>query len=265
MENLNKKITILEFEFNHLVDMLINGNQERWLPGYSAPDTNIAHLNRYHWVSDYVTNKKVLDLACGTGFGSLYLTNEGKATHVIAGDCNEKAIEYCEAKHNKQPNLTFKRIDAENFTLSEKMDVIVSFETIEHLKNPKLFLQNCSKYLNENGIFFVSTPVSMLPIDTKPVNKHHLIEWNITEFAKIMQSFFTIESFFIQPYHKFNPHSLTIYKKIISKINKNLYKTDLNFIDYKIIDTKNNLIDWQKLVNLNLIGAYVVMQCKKKN
>lgn len=264
MENLNKKITILEFELNHLTEMLVNKSQERWLPGHSAPTTHIAHLNRYHWASNYVIDKKVLDLACGSGFGSFYLANKGKAKQVTAGDLSEKAIEYCKAKHSEISNLTFKQIDAENFFLPENVDIIISFETIEHLKNPSLLLQNCLKCLNNNGIFLVSTPISKLPIDKAPNNPHHLIEWNLIEFSKTVQSFFTIENIFIQPYIEYNTPSTPLYKKIISKINRYLYKTDINFIDYSIIDTKNNLTKWQKLINLNIIGAYAIIQCRKK-
>lgn len=264
MENLSKKITILEFEFNHVVELLINKRQERWLPGFCAPDTNQAHLNRYQWVSDFVIDKKVLDLACGSGFGSIHLANEGRAIQVIAGDNSKNVIGYCKAKHNEQPNLIFVEMDAQNFSLNERMEVIVSFETIEHLKNPRLLLQNCSECLDENGSFFVSTPVSRLPIDTKPDNPHHLIEWNITEFYKMVQLFFRIENVFIQPSHRNNPHSLSLCKRIISKINRHLYKSDMKFIDYMIINNKDELNRWQRLINLNLIDAYIILQCKKK-
>lgn len=264
MENLGNRLTILEYEFNHVVELLINKSQERWLPGFCAPGTNQAHFNRYQWVSDFVSDKKVLDLACGSGFGSIYLANEGQAKKVLAGDYSKKTIDYCKIKHKEQLNLTFEEMDAQNFSLFERMDVIISFETIEHLKNPDLLLKNCSECLNDNGSFFVSTPVSKVPIDLKPVNPHHLIEWNITAFRKLVQLFFDIENVFIQPNHRYYSSPLPLHKRINSKINRHLYMSDMKFIDYSIVNTKDELTKWQKLISLNFIDAYVILQCKKK-
>lgn len=264
MENIDKRLTIIEFEFNHLMEILKDGTQERWLPGYSADDTSKAHLNRYIWAAKYIRNRRVLDLACGSGFGSYHLAKNGRARKVIAGDNNKQTIKFCKARHSRLPNLEFEYMDAEHFSLQEKIDIIVSFETIEHLKRPKLFLQACSRCLSKDGIVFISTPVSRYPVDIKPNNPYHRVEWNLLEFLKLMKLFFIVQDVYIQPTIKPISASLSLYKKIIVKFNKFINRKEMNFVDLDIISIKDNLSRWQKMINLDLIDAYVIVKCKKR-
>lgn len=63
------------------------------------------HINRYHFASRLVRNKEVLDIACGTGYGSDYLIKNG-AESVIGVDISEEAIDYANNNY-KNENLTF--------------------------------------------------------------------------------------------------------------------------------------------------------------
>jgi 2-polyprenyl-3-methyl-5-hydroxy-6-metoxy-1,4-benzoquinol methylase len=264
IDEVANKITVLEFELNHLIDLVINQSQERWLPGLSSRDTHEAHTNRYKWVSEYVKNKNILDIACGTGFGSMYLAKEGLALKVLGGDCSKSAVQYCKVKHNMFPNLEFSLLDAEKFILDEKKEVIISFETIEHLHHPELLLKNCVNCLTDNGLFFISTPVSKKDIDKNPLNPHHLIEWNIEEFINMVEKYFLIDVVYIQPYTIPNSGNASLISRILKKIKKIIYRNDMDFMSFSIYRDNKNLNIWQKLIKLDLIGAYVILQCKKK-
>src|SRR4029453_6994984 len=100
---------------------------------------------------------KVLDAACGVGYGSYILANSG--AHWVTGiDVSEDAISYAK-KHYAQSNVTFKKCDAEQLSLlGEVFDIVISFETIEHLNQPRKFIQEVHRSLKRGGLFICSTP-----------------------------------------------------------------------------------------------------------
>ena len=132
---------------------------ERVVPNdmHDRPDIYSEHLIRYAMAMNYCGNRDVLDVACGTGYGTDLLKKVG--ADVWGGDNDNKTLDYAE----KTYRLNLKHINLEAQTILEvfkrKFDVIVSFETIEHLSNPKYFLENVKDSLAENGIFILSVPV----------------------------------------------------------------------------------------------------------
>lgn len=108
------------------------------------------HLQRYHFFASLAKNKVVLDAACGAGYGSNILAESG-AQKVYGIDIDKEMI-----LKNKQrypnPKITFISLPCEEIDkLPEKFDVIVSFETVEHLANPELFLKRPKKCSNPKG------------------------------------------------------------------------------------------------------------------
>src|SRR4030066_783433 len=107
------------------------GLAERIIPGFVPMDSFLEHISRYIFALAYVENKNVLDIACGTGYGSYFLAKNG-AKFVAGGDISEIAINYAKNKY-KLDTLEFEVENVMKMSYpSEHFDVIVSFETIEH-------------------------------------------------------------------------------------------------------------------------------------
>ena len=115
------------------------------------------HIVRYLFASQFVRSKVVLDAACGTGYGSSLLLDKG-AKKVIGVDISKDAIDYCNQNYKKE-NLEFKIDDCTKLNLNNSyFDAVVSFETIEHLKEPDSFLSEIQRILKRNGMLVISTP-----------------------------------------------------------------------------------------------------------
>ena len=100
----------------------------------------------------------MLDIACGSGYGSFIIAKEGNAKEVVAIDLNPDSIRYGNHRFGLS-NINRFVGDAQEFIQQESFDIIISFETIEHLPKYEQFLQNMAKTLSKNGNFFVSTPI----------------------------------------------------------------------------------------------------------
>lgn len=102
-------------------------------------DTYQQHLVRYVWALPHVAGKKVLDAACGTGYGAKLM--EDVASEVVGWDVDLDALGYARL-YNKTKGGFF-RHDLNKNLPEVKFDLISSFETIEHLDDPKRFLTWC--------------------------------------------------------------------------------------------------------------------------
>ncbi len=107
------------------------------------------HLNRYLFASRLIREKTVLDVACATGYGSNILKD--KANFVIGVDVQKKVILYAK-EHYGQPNVYFLVADATKLPFRNGVfDVIVSFETVEHLRNHFAFSYECARMIKKSG------------------------------------------------------------------------------------------------------------------
>ena len=170
---------------------------ERVIPG--KPELQFLlqeHVVRYLFASQQVKNRIVLDVACGTGYGSNLLLNRG-ARKAIGIDNSIDAINYC-IKNYLRDNLEFKIGDCENLEFDEgHFDMIVSFETIEHLKNQENFLLEIKRLLKKSGLFIVSTPNKLMYPEGNP---YHYKEFTYNEFKGLLLKFFPIVDIFYQFY-----------------------------------------------------------------
>lgn len=118
------------------------------------------HLARYQFSAQYVRGKRVVDVAVGTGYGAALLAQAG-ASHVVGIDYDQKTIDSNKRLLSAQ-GIEFHQGDCEKYDISvHNPDVIVSFETLEHLKHPKEFLGRVRDALKPDGVFFVSCPNSV--------------------------------------------------------------------------------------------------------
>ncbi len=196
---LGEEVFCLKYELNTLAEVLLKQQSERWVPGFLYESTDYSHLKRYKLASQYSNNKNVIDIACGTGKGSLIIATEGAANSVDGFDIQPDAIRYARWR-NKSSKINFNVGDAINIDVVDKYDLAVSFETIEHLTEYKKFIENLFTCLKKDGLILVSTPISPLPFDSKPGNPYHTQEWGFQEFQDIFKEYFTLEKIYVQLY-----------------------------------------------------------------
>jgi 2-polyprenyl-3-methyl-5-hydroxy-6-metoxy-1,4-benzoquinol methylase len=160
---------------------------ERMVPEISGGSTFWEHVYRYAFACRFVKGKRVLDVACGEGYGLAALQKAG-AARVIGLDISEPVCQHARTKYG----LDVRVATAEQIPLADaSMDVIVSFETIEHIPNPGLFLDECGRVLVPGGRLVISTPNKDVYSGWgQPTNPHHCSEMTEEEFASALRTRF---------------------------------------------------------------------------
>jgi len=99
---------------------------------------------------------KILDIGCGGGLLCEPLSRLGAKMTGI--DASKNNIEVARL-HSKEMNLNINYINCspENFMFKNKFDAILNMEVIEHVSNVELFIKNCSKLIEKEGIMFIAT------------------------------------------------------------------------------------------------------------
>ena len=161
---------------------------ERIVPGLVMDSLFREHQDRYVFAGDFVKGKMVLDVACGTGIGTQYLLDAG-AQACIGFDLEEDALAYARREY---PQCTFVRCDAGRLPLGDStIDVVVSFETIEHLSDPRSFVMHCSHVLKPGGLFICSTP-NRAVYRWYGRNEFHQREFFPAEFVDLLNAHFSV-------------------------------------------------------------------------
>jgi ubiquinone/menaquinone biosynthesis C-methylase UbiE len=151
------------------------------------------HIARYLFATKFVEEKLVLDVACGTGYGTALLAE--KAYRAVGIDISKEAIIHCK-KVYKEDSVCFLNMDCTSLAFpNEIFDSIVSFETIEHIYDPEKFVKELYRVLKPGGQVLISTPNRDLykVYNKNKVNRHHIHEFDASEFQKLMGSYFEIE------------------------------------------------------------------------
>ena len=141
------------------------------------------HLVVYEWIAARVGGLRVLDMACGEGYGSNVLA--AKAGSVVGVDANPEAHEHARLRY-RRPNLRFERDLVEAF--SEPCDAVVFLQTIEHVEDPGAILEHFKSQLEGPGTAYVSTPNLLTlapPGAEKSDNPWHLREYRAAEFREL--------------------------------------------------------------------------------
>ena len=145
-----------------------------------------AHLARYILAREYLPKDGlVIDAACGLGYGSAILGQSNAAVKVVGIDTGDFAIPYAEANFCRYlPNLSFRKgdvCDLSAFT-DASVELVVSFETVEHLREPALFLKEVRRVLKPGGRFICSVPNLWVDETGKDPNPWH---FHVFDFPKL--------------------------------------------------------------------------------
>jgi 2-polyprenyl-3-methyl-5-hydroxy-6-metoxy-1,4-benzoquinol methylase len=162
---------------------------ERTLP--DVPEENYwfrRHLVVYEWIAAQLGGLRVIDMACGEGYGSdvLALT----AASVVGVDANPEAHDHARLRY-VAPNLRFARELVDTF--SEAADAVVFLQTIEHLQDPGAVLEHFRSLVGGHGSVFLSTP-NVLTLAPKGAersdNPWHVHEYRREEFERLCRRHF---------------------------------------------------------------------------
>jgi 2-polyprenyl-3-methyl-5-hydroxy-6-metoxy-1,4-benzoquinol methylase len=143
------------------------------------------HIYRYRLAKKYCQKKWVLDAGCGYGYGSFMLSRVSKK--VVGIDISEDTIQMAKKRYSS-PNLEFMEMDVEKMSFDSKFDVIISFENIEHIENPGIFLDKARFHLDPRGVFIISTPNKKYTGS----NPYHSKEYNREQFEQFLKQYFQV-------------------------------------------------------------------------
>jgi SAM-dependent methyltransferase len=180
---------------------------ERTLP--DVPEENYwyqRHVAVYEWIAERVAGLRVVDLACGEGYGSDLLART--AADVIGVDANPEAFEHARAKYARE-NLSFKRGLVEEF--DEPRDAVVFLQTIEHIHEPGKLLEQIARV---SPVAYISTPNRLTlagPEAEKSDNPWHLREYDAGEYRLLLEPHFSsVELLGLFHARKLRAHELAI-------------------------------------------------------
>ncbi len=176
---------------------------ERLYPGFMYEHSRQDHEARYFFAAKYIaSDMRVLDAACGSGYGSKILARLTKS--VVGLDVSDHAVEYA-TDHFGNEHISFfvadlvKKIDFPN----GHFDCIVSFETFEHVTNQDAMLTEFKRVLKPGGILIISTPDKNIHQHVDPNNKFHLREFTKDEFVAELSKYFSVRELYGKnPYQK---------------------------------------------------------------
>jgi ubiquinone/menaquinone biosynthesis C-methylase UbiE len=175
-------------------DATLDNDYERMVPEFHG-DTLIyaEHVTRYLAARELVSGKIVLDIASGSGYGTQILAETAQKVYGV--DVNERAVNYSQ-KHFGGKNIEYLVGDGEKIPLpTHSVDVVITFETIEHIADYKKFVKEIKRVLRPDGLAIVSTPND---IEFAEGNHFHLHEFTYDELVDMLREDFTN----IDPYYQ---------------------------------------------------------------
>ena len=163
---------------------------ERTLPDVPAENYWFQrHLAVYEWIGARVVGLRVLDMACGEGYGSEVLSRS--ANSVVGVDANPAAYDHARLRYRRQ-NLRFERGMVELFGEPRAYDAVAFLQTIEHVPDPAGVLEHFRTILAPGGVAYISTPnvLTLAGDQVKSDNPWHIREYRAEEFARLCRSVF---------------------------------------------------------------------------
>jgi SAM-dependent methyltransferase len=170
---------------SHVPPLELTG--ERTLP--DVPEENYwyrRHLAVYRWIAARCAARRVVDLACGEGYGSAVLAE--RAGEVIGVDANPEAHEHARLRYIA-PGLRFERALVEEFEEDAPYEAIVFLQTIEHVEEPAPLLRRFASLLAPGGTAYVSTPNRLTlapPGAERSGNPWHVREYTAGEYRELV-------------------------------------------------------------------------------
>jgi ubiquinone/menaquinone biosynthesis C-methylase UbiE len=161
---------------------------ERYVPQLTG-EIQLEHVHRYLLAREYAKDKDVLDIACGEGFGSAILAKTARS--VVGVDIAVEAVKHAAIRY-RLDNVQFRQGSCAEIPLdNNSVDLVVSFETIEHLDEHKAMMAEFKRVLRPEGVLIISSPdkkeYSILPNYRNPFHVKELFK---EEFEDLIRAYF---------------------------------------------------------------------------
>ncbi len=148
-----------------------------------------AALERYRWAARTLHNlrlRRVIDAACGCGYGTRMLIDQGGANYAVGIDLDETAIEVART-YWTGCGVEFKQEDIREVDFGLGFDAVISIETIEHVKEPETFLE---KFHDWAPVLIATVPhEAVVPFDPEVYRFHHR-HYTADEFYDLLRGFY---------------------------------------------------------------------------
>ena len=187
--------------------------------------------------NNFLKDQKVLDIGCGGGLISEPLARlGGEVTGIDASEKNIKVAKLHSRKNNL--NINYFNKSPEQLNNSEKFDIVLNLEIVEHVENVDLYIKSCSNLLKKNGIMFTATLNRTIVSYIKAiVGAEYILRWlpiGTHDWNK-----------FIKP----------------EELEKKLSSANFSTIDVKGLEFNPLFSKWKKSDNLSV--NYII--CSKRN
>jgi SAM-dependent methyltransferase len=148
------------------------------------------HWHRYAFARPLVAGRRVLDAACGEGYGSALLA--GTAEEVVGVDVDPASIAHAISRYGAGKGLRFECADATQLPFEDgSFDVVVSFETLEHLAQQEQLVSGFARVLKDDGILVISSPDKRTYSDLAGFrNEYHVKELYEDELLALLRPHF---------------------------------------------------------------------------
>jgi ubiquinone/menaquinone biosynthesis C-methylase UbiE len=170
---------------------------ERYVPTEQGR-IRLEHYHRYATVLNIVAGKSVLDAACGEGYGSALMSEV--ASSVVGVDIAVAAVQHASNTYAHKSSLKYRQGSATALNFADaSFDVVVSFETIEHLGEQEEMLAEIRRVLREDGLLIISSPNR--PVYSEESGEHnefHVKELDFYEFDTLLKAQFPVTQYFGQ-------------------------------------------------------------------
>lgn len=192
----------------------------------------IEHLHRYAIAQKITSNKIVLDIASGEGYGSFLISKN--ATKVYGVDVDEKSIHHAKTKYVSSDNIEFIVGSTDAIPLADNsVDVVISFETIEHHDKHDLMMQEVTRVLKKDGLLLISSPEKSIYNERDANNPYHIKELNLNDFKDLLNRNFKKVKVFNQRF---------VIGSLIHLVEQDLM-AKFNLFDGDYLSIKNELSD----------------------
>ena len=183
----------------HFVPLDLAGDPLDLGPALEAGDArSVHHLIRYAWAREVLCDgppvRSILDVACGAGYGSCALAERFPGARVLGVDYDAGAVEIARGRY-RLPNLEYRVGDGTRWdeTIGEAaFDVVVSFDTLEHVAHREVFLENLVAHLRPDGRLLFSTPCGGDVVDLTPAWEFHRIEHSAGSLYDFLRRYFRV-------------------------------------------------------------------------
>ena len=170
---------------------------ERFTPE-CVREISYEHWHRYAFARGLAEGKRVLDAACGEGYGSAQLAQV--ATQVVGVDIDAATVAHAQARYGAHANLRYLQADvtALDALPDRSFDLIVSFETLEHVQAQERLLDGFARLLADDGVLLVSTPDKLHYNAGAEPNPFHVRELHREEFEALLATRFPARRLYAQ-------------------------------------------------------------------